>query len=376
MAVEYDSIVCYPPNPGPNWKVEKTSVSRPLNDTELRVRMVASGICHTDVFVSCIPDGTPGFQYPRALGHEGGGIVEEVGAGVTVAKVGDPVLLSYNYCDSCNLCGTSRQPYCDSWPVLNVIGDHTLKTEKGDAVQARFFGQSSFAGESIVAENSVVNAKDLIKNNDELKLLAPLGCGLMTGSGAVINNANVRDFDIIVVTGIGAVGLGAVMAAKIAGAKEIIAVDRIGHRLEIAKELGATKILESKPDTNLVEELQKLAGGARIGYVFETTGVIPVIQAAASALGTRGKLIQIGVPPLGSELKLPFYEFFSANKVLDCFYLGDTTGKQWVPKMIQWWREGKFPIEKLVKYYPVQDALQALHGMESGVAIKPVIVWE
>lgn len=375
MATEYDSVVCYAPNPGPNWKVEKTSVSRPLQDSELRVRMVASGICHTDVFVSCIPDGVPGVQYPRALGHEGGGIVEEVGSAVTVAKVGDPVLLSYNYCASCNLCDTGRQPYCDYWPDLNVVGESTLKTSTGVALQAKFFGQSSFAGESIVAENSVVNAKDLIKDNDELKLLAPLGCGLMTGSGAVINNAKVSEADIIVVTGIGAVGLGAIMAAKIVGAKEIIAVDRIAARLQIAQELGATKILESKPDTNLVEELRKLAGGGRIGYVFETTGAVPVVQAVATALGRRGKLVQIGVPAPGSELKLPFDQFFTDNKVLDCFFLGDTTGKEWLPRMIQWWREGKFPIERLVKFYPVTEALQALHGMESGAAIKPVLVW-
>ncbi|RVX71364.1 hypothetical protein B0A52_04938 [Exophiala mesophila] len=375
MATEYDSVICYPPNPGPNWKVEKTSVSRPLKASELRVRMVASGICHTDVFVSCIPEGVPGIQYPRALGHEGGGIVEEVGPDVTVAKVGDPVLLSYDYCAKCNLCLTSREPYCDGFPLLNIVGDQTLKNSSGEPLQAKFFGQSSFAGESIVAENSVVNAKDLIKNNDELKLLAPLGCGLMTGSGAVINNAKVSEADIVVVTGIGAVGLGAIMAAKIVGAKEIIAVDRIAHRLETAKELGATKILESKADTDLVEELGKLAGGGRIAFVFETTGVIPVIKAAASALGRRGKLVQIGVPPPGAELTLNFYDFFSANKILDCFYLGDTTGRQWVPTMIQWWREGKFPIEKLVKYYPVTEALQALHGMESGAAIKPVLVW-
>jgi Zn-dependent alcohol dehydrogenase len=336
--------------------------------------MVASGICHSDVFVSCIPEGVAGVEYPKVLGHEGAGIVEEIGPGVTTAEVGDPVLLSYTYCSNCDLCGISQHAYCLNWHGLNVVGDKTLQTAGGENLQGKFFGQSSFSGQSIVSEGSVVNVKGTV-NNDELKFLAPLGCGLMTGSGAVINTAKARPFDIIVVTGIGAVGLGAIMAAKIAGVKEIIAVDRVGHRLEVAKELGATQILESKPDTNLTEELQKLAGGGRISFVFETTGVVSVIQGALKALGKRGKLIQIGVPAIDAELTIPLYQLLSQNQALECIYLGETTGQEWVPKMIQWWREGKFPIEKLVKFYPIKDAQEALHGMESGVAIKPVLVW-
>ncbi|KEF63558.1 uncharacterized protein A1O9_01536 [Exophiala aquamarina CBS 119918] len=374
MATEYETVVCYPPNPGPNWKVEATKVSRTLQEKELRIRMVASGICHTDVFVSCIPPGVAGLEYPKVLGHEGAGIVEEVGPGVTTAAVGDPVLLSYTYCSDCDLCGVSQKPYCLNWHGLNIVGDKTLQTAGGEDIQAKFFGQSSFAGQSIVSESSVVNVKGTV-NNEELKLLAPLGCGLMTGSGAVFNSAKAKTFDIVVVTGIGAVGLGAVMAAKIVGVKEIIAVDRIGHRLQVAKELGATQILESKPDTNLTEELQRLAGGGRISYIFETTGVVSVIQGALNALGKHGKFIQIGVPATDAELKIPLYQLLSQNQAFECIYLGDTTGQEWVPKMIQWWREGKFPIEKLVKFYPARDAQEALHGMESGVAIKPVLVW-
>src|SRR4051812_3895598 len=109
MATEYDTVVCYPPNPGPNWKVETTKVlaPRPLQENEVRVRMVASGICHTDVFVSCIPEGVAGLEYPKVLGHEGAGIVEDIGSGVTTVEVGDPVLLSYTYCSNCDLCGVS-----------------------------------------------------------------------------------------------------------------------------------------------------------------------------------------------------------------------------------------------------------------------------
>jgi Zn-dependent alcohol dehydrogenase len=377
MATEYPAVVCYPPNPGPDWRVETVKIPRSPKEHELKVRMLATGICHSDVFISCIPDGVMGTRYPRVLGHEGAGIVEEVGPGVTVAKVGDPVLLSYNYCKSCDLCKIQKEPYCLKWRILNVIGEKGIfETSKAEDAIAKFMGQSSFASMSIVSEGSVVNVKGMVKNNEELKLMAPLGCGLMTGSGAVVNSAKAQPHDIVLVTGIGAVGLGAVMAAKISGCKEIIAVDRVVSRLEVAKELGATIVLDtSKPDTNFVEEMKKLINGQRISYVVETTGVIPVIQACAQAMGKHGKLIQIGIPALGSELTIRLSEFFGFNKTFECHGLGDTTGQAHIPKMLQWYREGKFPIEKIVKYFPAKDALQALHEMESGTAIKPVIVW-
>ena len=115
MSDEYLAIVCYPPNPVPNWKVENVKVARSPNEHELKVRMLATGICHSDIIVSSIPDGAPGMGYPRILGHEGAGIVEEVGSGVTVAQVGDPILLSYNFCRNCDLCHNDQQPYCMNW---------------------------------------------------------------------------------------------------------------------------------------------------------------------------------------------------------------------------------------------------------------------
>ncbi|KIX09620.1 uncharacterized protein Z518_00700 [Rhinocladiella mackenziei CBS 650.93] len=378
MATEYSAVVCYPPNPRPDWRVENVKITRSPKENELKVRMIASGICHTDVFVSSIPGGIIGTEYPKVLGHEGSGIVEEVGPGVTIAQVGDPVLLSYDYCKNCDLCKNEQQPYCLNFHPLNVMGDkNAFETSQGEAAEGKFFGQSSFAGMSIVSATSVVNVKDLVKSHEELKLLAPLGCGLMTGSGTVINAARAGPGDIVVVTGVGAVGSGAIMAAKISGCKEIVAVDRVASRLEIAKEVGATKVLDTSQPENmdLAEDLKKLVDNQRISIVVDTTGVIPVIQGCAQALGKRGKLLQIGVPKRGSELTLALTDFFGMSKTYECNFLGDTTGQIWVPKMLQWWREGKFPIEKIVKYFPIRDALQAYHGMDSGAAIKPILVW-
>lgn len=376
MATEYPAVLCYAPNPGPNWQVGKVRVLRSPGQGEVKVRMVAASLCHSDIFVSRIPAGGP-FEYPRVLGHEGAGIVEEVGPGVTAAQVGDPVLLSYNYCKQCDLCKTGKEPYCLTWQLLNVFGEKGIfETADGESADAKFFGQSSFAGVSIVNETSVVNVKGLLKDDDELKLMAPLGCGLMTGSGAVLNAANAQPFDIVLVTGLGAVGLGAIMAAKMAGCKEIIAVDRVASRLQVAKELGATKLLDtSKEGSDLAEDARKLVDGQRISYVIETTGVLPVIMASINALGKRGKLIQIGVPRPDAELTIPLSDMFAENKSFECHYLGDTTGQVMIPKMLQWYREGNFPIDKIVKYFPIKDASQALHGMESGTVIKPILVW-
>ena len=377
MSDEYLAIVCYPPNPGPNWKVENVKVARSPNEHELKVRMLATGICHSDIIVSSIPDGAPGMGYPRILGHEGAGIVEEVGSGVTVAQVGDPILLSYNFCRNCDLCHNDQQPYCMNWMMLNAVGvPGHFETPQGQTVNGNFFGQSSFAGASIVKEGSVVNVKDMVKDHEELKLLAPLGCGLLTGSGAVLNAANPKSHDIVMVTGVGGVGLGAIMAAKLAGCKEIIAVDKVALRLEIAKELGATKVINtSQEGSDLAETASKAVQGQRISYVIETTGAIPVITAAMEALGKRGKHIQVGVPQFNSEFAFPLSKFFADNKMFECHYLGDTTGQTHIPKMIQWYHEGKFPIDQIVKFFPAKDALQALEGMNDGSAIKPVIVW-
>ncbi|KAJ9616947.1 hypothetical protein H2200_000667 [Cladophialophora chaetospira] len=382
MTTDTPALVSYPAQsvdsrPKPDWRFENVKFLRSPEEHELKIRMVSTGICHSDIVVAAIPSRPEwGLTFPKVLGHEGAGIVEEVGPGVTVAKVGDPILLSYTYCQNCDLCNVDQQPYCLNWTPINILGGKGIfETKDKEDAGGKFFGQSSFAGTSIANEGSVVNLKDLIKGEDELKLLAPLGCGLMTGSGGVINGASVKPHDIVLVTGIGAVGLGAIMAAKIAGAKEIIALDRVAHRLETAKELGATKILDTtKTSASFAEDLKKLVDGQRISVVIETTGALPVINETIKALGKHGKFIQLGVP-LGPEVTLPLSEFFSDNKSFECHYLGNTTGQAWIPKMIQWWREGKFPIEKIVKYFPAKDALKALDEMQDGTTIKPILVW-
>ncbi|KIW50505.1 hypothetical protein PV05_09309 [Exophiala xenobiotica] len=376
MTIEVPAVVAYPPQGAPNWRYEPVKL-RMVKDHEIQIRMVSTGICHSDIYESNIPDRADGIPYPWVFGHEGAGYVEAIGDGVTHVNPGDPVLLSYDYCQNCDICRSGQPAYCVEWRRRNRAGEKGIfETKDGRPAGGKYFGQSSFASTSIVQETSVINVNGLVHSEEELKLLAPLGCGLMTGVGAVLNSAKVQPYDIVMVTGIGAVGLGAIAAAKVLGCKEIIAVDRIAARLNVAKEFGATKVLDtSSPNTSLVEDVRKLVDDQRISVVIETTGVPAVVLSALKAMGWHSKLIQIGIPPPGAELNIDFLEFFAANKVIECHCLGDESPKTMIPKMLAWWRDGKLPVEKIVKFYPAKDALEAAHGMESGTVIKPVLIW-
>ncbi|KIW95786.1 uncharacterized protein Z519_02850 [Cladophialophora bantiana CBS 173.52] len=376
MTIEVAAVVAYPPQGTPNWRYEPVKL-RTVKDHEIQIRMVSTGICHSDIYESNIPDRTAGIPYPWIFGHEGAGYVEAIGDGVTHVNIGDPVLLSYDYCHHCDICRSGQPAYCLEWRSRNRAGENgVFETKDGRDAGGKFFGQSSFASTSLVQKTSVINVKNLVHSDEELKLLAPLGCGLMTGVGAVLNSAKVQPYDIVMVTGIGAVGLGAIAAAKVLGCKEIVAVDRVAARLDVAKEFGATKVLNTcSPATSLVEDVRKLVNNQRISFVIETTGAPGVIVSALRAMGWHSKLIQIGIPPSGAELNIDFQEFFAANKVIQCHCLGDEAPKTLIPKMLAWWRDGKLPVEKIVKFYPAKDALKAAHEMESGKAIKPVLIW-
>lgn len=357
-------------------------LSKPTPDAnEVLVRIVASGICHTDLVVNSMPSDYVG-PWPKILGHEGAGYVEAIGSNVTVAAVGDPVLLSYTWCNNCDACGKGEPTYCDRFNEENVVCAETIWEDGTNGIGGKFFGQSSFASLSIADEKSVVNVKGLVKDDQELKSFSPLGCGLMTGSGAIVNTANAGPNDGVLVVGLGAVGLGAIMAAKIQGCRAIVAVDRIQSRLQLAKRLGATHIydtghLDIKQDSyaqTLADEVKKLVGG-KINFALDTTGVLPLINAQIKALSKRGKFIQIGVPipvPTGI-IQFDMQEFFGGTKRMEVNYLGDCLAKDHLPKMIQWYRDGKFPFDKFIKFYDAKDVSKALEDMKTEV-IKPIIV--
>ncbi|KAL4908429.1 hypothetical protein BDW74DRAFT_175111 [Aspergillus multicolor] len=377
-----------------NWALEDVSVSDSPGDNEVLVEMVASGVCHTDIVLSAVPPGQVGILYPKIMGHEGSGYARKVGKNVTSVSEGDPVLLSFYSCGKCEQCEDQHPSYCDAFARENYGGrkGHVTTTSTssttnadpegesesagGEEVYSRFFGQSSFAQYSIVDEASIMNAKDLIQSDDELALFAPLGCGFQTGMGAIENVARPDKNSVLVVLGLGSVGIAALMTAALHPHKAIIGVDRLSSRLELAKELGATHTIDtSPPGFNLNKALREIFPTG-VSTVIDTTGAPPLIEDGLQSLKQRGKIVLIGVTPMQYELGVSVVQHINSGRAVIGCIEGDCIPSEAIPKLIQWYREGRFPIEKLITYFEAPEFQKALDGLNDGSVIKAVLKWK
>ena len=263
-------------------KVETLDIEGPRTD-EILVRLVASGICHTDIgFI----DDWDGAAEPVILGHEGAGIVEEVGRDVKGVAPGDHVVISYQSCGRCSPCRHGRPADCERFYEAN-FGFERLDGSNAfwrSGVRGHFFGQSSFATYTLATKRNIV----IVPRELPLELLAPLGCGMQTGAGTVMNSLAVPADAGIAVFGTGAVGLAAVMAARIVGAGPIIGVDIIPWRLKLALELGATHIIDSLHEKIAVRIAEITRSG--VDFVVDTTGDPELVRLAVAALKPRGRV--------------------------------------------------------------------------------------
>ncbi|PPJ52355.1 hypothetical protein CBER1_09837 [Cercospora berteroae] len=365
---------------GENWAIQDIQVPSTLKEGEILVEMVASGICHTDLALT-VPE--KGQTFPIVPGHEGAGYVRAVGPGVKKpVKPCDAVLLSFDSCTLCLNCRVQRPAYCDVFAPLNLFGESDVFQASGaDAskggVGGKFFGQSSFAKLSVVKETTVLPANDLIQNEEELKLFAPLGCGIQTGVGAITNLVKASPDDIVLVTGLGGVGLSAVMGAHISGCRTIVAVDKVQSRIDLAKEVfGATHGFNTTDVTDLAAALKEACGGRGASVVVETTGVPLLIEAAFDAVDIKGTFVQVA-GPIDPKYRMPVDPvsvIFRGIKMLGCVE-GDSVPGEFIPQLIKHYRNGKLPVDKMVKFYPAEDFKTALHDMHSGKTIKPVLTW-
>lgn len=336
---------------------------------EVRVRLVAAGLCHTDLGVAS--GGLP-FPLPGVLGHEGAGIVEAVGPGVTRVKTDDHVLLSFTSCGDCANCRDGHPAYCATWLPLNLIGgaraDGTTPiTRNGEDLGGHFFGQSSFARHAIVDERSIVP----VDPSAPLDVLAPLGCGVQTGVGAVWNVLKPRPGETIVVTGAGAVGLSAVMAAKLTPASKIIAVDRVPERLALAIELGATHSINAT-ETDTTAALAEITGGVGVDGAVETTGNVGVLRTVVDSLAPRGTAVIVGAPAFGTEISLDVNAMIPGRKVVG-LTLGDSETQTLIPVLVDLVLSGRMPLQRLITHYDFDEINTAVADMTSGAAIKPVL---
>ncbi|KAL1983183.1 hypothetical protein VTN96DRAFT_433 [Rasamsonia emersonii] len=377
-----EAIVSRPPVDGKRqWNLESVEVP-PLNDNEVLVEVVASGICHTDLGCGSAPDGTPGFPlppYPRVLGHEGAGHVKAVGSKVSHVKPGDAVLLSFAFCSECHNCKFGAPGYCAKFNQLNFTGDGQAfkgTTDPNENIGGSFFGQSSFSRLTRVQETSVVNVSALVSGEDDLKLFAPLGCGIQTGAGTITELGSAGPDDKVAIIGLGGVGLAAIMAAKLKGCNTIIGIDRVPARLELAKSLGATHGINTATLTGTLEQaVREVTDGSGSTITVDATGVVPLIKQGVEFTANQGKMILLGVAPMDSKLEIPIVPHMVSGKHILGSMEGGVRPEKYIPQMIQWHRSGKFPIDRLIKFYPVADFQQAIKDMENGTTIKPVLVW-
>lgn len=353
---------------GAGFSLTEVDLAEPRPD-EVLVRMVAAGVCHTDLGVAM---GALPFPLPGVLGHEGAGVVEAVGSSVTRVVPGDQVLLSFTSCGRCGGCRGGHPAYCDAWLPLNLLGGARADgsptiSRGGEVLGGHFFGQSSFARHALVDERSLVK----VVADAPLELLAPLGCGVQTGAGAIWNVLKPAPGACVVVTGAGAVGLSAVMAATLTPATRVIAVDRVPDRLELARELGATHTVDTR-GADLNEAIAEITGGAGADGVVETTGNTGVAGAAIGALAAQGTAVLVGAPAFGATAAVDVNFMLPGRKVVG-LTLGDSETQTLIPVLVDLVTSGRMPVGKLVRTYEFEEIQRAVGDVVSGETIKPVL---
>ncbi|MEO5706911.1 MAG: NAD(P)-dependent alcohol dehydrogenase [Alteraurantiacibacter sp.] len=335
---------------------------------EMRIRLVATGICHTDLHEH------PGRFSPQpiVLGHEGAGVVEQLGEGVSGFDLGDHVILSGNSCGRCPSCLSGRPTYCDLAMPLCLGGQRldksTALTCDGTRIHSHFFGQSSFASHAIVPQRTAVKMDKSLP----LEMLGPLGCGVVTGAGGVIEALKVGFGDTIAVFGTGGVGLSAVMAAKLVGARRIVAVDLSPERLELAREFGATDCLLGTED-DLAAKLRGITGRG-LDFTFNTTSSPSVHALALECLAMNGTAGFVAAP-LG-PFSPPMFPMLAGGKQLRGILGGDANPQTFLPLLAEYWQQGRLPFDRMLTFYPFAEIDRAFADAHAGTAIKPVLLME
>ncbi len=341
----------------------------PPTDNEILVRNVGCGICAGDLI---IPEQIYPIPLPMVGGHEGSGIVEKIGRNVSNIAVGDHIVMSFGSCGKCDSCNQGQPTYCSNYFDLNFMGKRTAGNNAysfdGKNLNGHYFQQSSFATYSLAHErNAVKVSKDV-----PLEILGPLGCGVQTGAGGVLNVLRPESGSSIAVFGAGSVGLSAVMAANSINCSEIIVVDIVPERLNLAKELGATKTINGK-ELDAVDEIKKYTSEMGVDYTIESTGNPKVLSQAIKSLGKKGVCGIIGAPPLDAEVGIDVNDVLNNGKTIVGIVEGHSVPQVFVPALIDMYLNGKFPFDKLISYYDFKEINKAIEDMKSDKAIKPII---
>ena len=352
---------------GGPWLLETLELDEPRDD-EVLVRIVGVGICHTDL---SIRDQYLPLRLPIVLGHEGAGVVERVGARVKGLQPGDHVVLAPASCGACGNCQSGLQVYCEQFLPLNIglrrpDGSATIRAAEGK-VHGAFFGQSSFATHALANERSAIK----VPRDVPLELLGPLGCGIQAGAGTILNALRPRAGATLAVFGAGSVGLSAIMAARLVGCTTIVAVDLQEGRLQLARELGATQAINNAGG-NVVDEVRQVTAGHGVHFAIDTTAQPTVIRQAFDCLATPGVCAVLGLASQGTEVSLDINTLGNGRTVRGVTE-GESVARTFIPALVELWRQGRFPFDRLIRQYDFADINQAAADMASGATLKPVL---
>lgn len=335
---------------------------------EVLVRVVASGMCHTDLHGR---DGYFQIPYPAVFGHEGGGVVEAIGSAVTSVAPGDHVVMAFPFCGECPNCRAHMPAHCFDSRKLKSSGTRadgsTLMSKDGKPVYSAFFQQSSFGSFAVANERFVVK----VRKDAPVDQIGAFACGVQTGAGAVFNAMKPQEGESFAVFGVGGVGLSALMAAKLHGCDPIIAVDVHEHRLALARELGATHTINHSGRNDVVAAIRSITGyGAR--HTVETSAIPAVLREAIEVLMPLGTCVLLGSarPGTDASFEMPFLQ---NGRTVRGVVQGWSEPQKFLPRLVDLMMEGKFPVDRLTTTYDLADINRAAEDATGGRTIKPLL---
>ena len=349
--------------------VEEVELAPPRAN-EVRLEMVSSGVCHSDLFLA--KGGFPA-NLPIICGHEGAGIVAEVGPAVSRAAVGDHAVLSWVApCGMCSFCSSGSPALCETTIGPSYAGrlrDGTtrFRDHEGNTISHHLM-ISSFSRDVVVPESAVIP----VPADVPLEPLAVVGCAVATGMGAAVNTAGVQLGDTVAVIGCGGVGLNAIQGANLRGASRVIGVDVSEEKLEAARRFGATDTIDASSE-DTVEVLKATTGGAGVDVAVEAIGNPETVTAAVKSLRRGGTAVQVGIGPWGAELSIDMSLLLDERKLLGCYY-GSLRPAYDIPRYIDLYRAGRLLIDELITAEIEQDEINdAFELLEQGRGIRSLV---
>lgn len=354
----------------PEFSLESVELDDPRTD-EILVKIVGVGLCHTDLVAKTGAIG----GLPAVLGHEGSGVVEKVGASVSKVNPGDRVAISFRSCGQCVRCKSGDPAYCLSMPMLNYIGSRTDGSKSlhagSEELKSNFFGQSSFATYCLTYERNVVK----VPADVPLELVGPLGCGVQTGAGGIMRSLACEKGSSLLVLGGGAVGLSAVMGAAVQGCGTIIVLEPYEARRRLARELGATHVIDPASAPDLAAAVRAIVPHG-VDYAFDTTGIPGLQQSTMNSLAPHGTFGIVGISPPGTPVPGDLMTVMTFGHTIKGIIEGDSEPDVFIPQMLDLYKKGRFPFDRLIRTYPFKDINRAIAEQHHGDCVKAVLLME